>query len=54
MRLCRVLWCILTLGFMGHIDANVSIYPNELHRNMYLIGFFQDYKAFFNDKPSEK
>ncbi len=35
---------------ISHI--NVSIYPNESHRNMYRISFFQDYKAFLNGKPS--
>lgn len=35
---------------ISHI--NVSIYPNEAHRNMYRINFFQDYKASLNGKPS--
>lgn len=33
-------------------NINVSIYPNEAHRNMYRISFIQDYKAFLNGKPS--
>lgn len=31
---------------------NVSIYPNEAHRNMYRISFLQDYKATLNGKIS--
>lgn len=33
-------------------DINVSIYPNEEHRNMYRISFMQDYKAYLNGKIS--
>lgn len=33
-------------------NINVSIYPNEGHRNMYRISFIQDYKATLNGKPS--
>lgn len=33
-------------------NINVSIYPNEAHRNMYRISFTQDYKATLNGKPS--
>ena len=33
-------------------QVNVSIYPNEAHRNMYRISFLQDYKATLNGKPS--
>lgn len=33
-------------------NINVSVYPNEAHRNMYRISFIQDYKATLNGKPS--
>lgn len=33
-------------------NVNVSIYPNEAHRNMYRISFLQDYKATLKGKPS--